>query len=150
MSECINVIFNYNYRTSGTGSNANYYVDWSAILKDNQKYLLSWTYYSQQNTITGATSLASVNINIYTVNYNSSSPNGASISQNIGNLLTNGYLYADTNFNTPITLLSRPTNNNVNVQILTNDNPPILWTDSAGTPIEASPYILTLTFTPIN
>lgn len=151
MAQCVNLVFNSNYKTSGTNGNANYYIDWSAILQDNQKYSLSWTYWSQPNSFTGATKLASLYININTVNYSAGSM-GAPTTNNMGNLLqsSSNSLYADTNFNTPITLLSRPTNNNVNVQVLTNDNPPIVWTDNAGTPIEPNNYILTLTFSPIN
>lgn len=150
MSNIINVIFNSNYKTSGTNGNAYYFIDWSAILKDNQKYTLSWTYLGQQNTFTGASKLAALNINLFAVNFMANERFGASVTQNIGNLLQNGYLYADTNFNTPILLMSRPNNNNVNVQILNNDNPPTIWTDNATIPVEPNNYILTLTFTEVN
>ena len=35
--------FNSNFKLSGTNNNATYYIDWSAILDDNKKYMLTWT-----------------------------------------------------------------------------------------------------------
>lgn len=144
----INVIFNSNYKISGTNSNANYYIDWSAILQPDKKYLLQWTYLGQNNTFSGP-KLATLNMNIYGENY-SSSTSGAPLSLNFGNLLLGGYgLYATINDNTPILITNRPTNNNVNVQILTNDNPPVEWTDNSAIPAPPANYILTLTFSEI-
>ncbi len=140
----VNVIFNSNYKTSGTNSNAQYYMDWSAILKSNRKYLVQWTYVSQTNTFT-TPKIASVYINIYGENY-SASTHGAPTSTNMGALFVGSALYATTNDNTPILINDRPTNNNVNVQILTNDNPPVEWTDNAPIPVGPNDYILTLTF----
>ena len=60
------VIFNSNYKVAGsTNTNANYYIDWSAILKDNQEYTMTWSYEGQANTFTAATKIATVNINLY-------------------------------------------------------------------------------------
>lgn len=140
----VNVVFNSNYKTSGTNSNANYYIDWSAILKSDKQYLLQWTYIGENNTF-NAPKLATLNMNIYGENY-SSSTSGAPLSMNFGNLFVGGSLYATTNDNTPILLTTRPTNNYVNVQILTNDNPPVEWTDNAAIPAPPANYILTLTF----
>ena len=47
----------------------------------------------------------------------------------------------------PIFLHSRPLDNNVKIQILTNDNPPVAWTDALAT--LPNNYILTLNFTEI-
>lgn len=147
MAAYVNVVFNSNYKVSGTNSNANYYIDWSSILQDNKNYLMQWTYIGQTNTFTGAQKLATLSINIFGENY-SASTSGAPLSINFGNLFVGGVgLYATTNDNTSILLTSRPTNNNVNVQILTNDNPPIEWTDTAAIPQPPANYILTLTFT---
>lgn len=140
----VNVIFNSNYKTSGTNSNANYYMDWSAILKSNTKYLLQWTYVSQANTLT-TPKIPSVYINIYGENY-SASTQGAPTSNNMGALFVGSALYATTNDNTPILINDRPSNNYVNIQILTNDNPPVEWTDNSAIPVPPNNYILTLTF----
>ena len=142
------VIFNSNYKVAGsTNGNADYYIDWSAILKDNQEYTMSWSYEGQTNTFDANTKLATVNINLFANIFvaNNTFYNGAINSQNIGVLQRNsGGLYGDINFNTPIHLNSRPNNNNVNIQILNNDNPPTLWVDSI--PAEPDNYILILTF----
>ncbi len=73
--------------------------------------------------------------------------NGAINSTNIG-VLTQGNngLYGDINFNTPIHFNSRPNNNNVNIQILNTDKPPINWTDNAAVPVGPNNYILILNF----
>jgi len=148
------VIFNSNYKIDGTNANANYYIDWSAILKDNQEYSMSWSYQGQDNIFTVDTKIATVNINLYANIFVTNSSlasfvsNGAITSQNIGVLLQNqDALYGDINFNTPIHFNSRPNNNNVNIQILNNDNPATVWTDSAGAPQPPNNYILILNFT---
>ena len=144
------VIFNSNNKVVGsTNGNANYYIDWSAILKDNQEYTMSWSYEGQANTFTENTKIATVNTNLYANIFiaNGSFINGANTSQNIGVLVQNaGGLYGDINFNTPIHFNSRPNNNNVNIQILNNDNPPTLWVDTAAVPVGPNNYILILTF----
>ena len=148
IKKTINVKFNSNFKINGSTNNtAEYYVDWSSILKnDGQKYLLTWSYVSQRNTFTIDTPIASVYINIYCENYMVNTL-GASTTLNIGDLavVTNS-LHADPNTNSPIFLNSRPTNNNVSVQILTNSNPPIGWTDNTAIPLLNNNYILTLTF----
>lgn len=142
----VTIKFNSNLKTSGTNSNANYLIDWSAILKTDTNYSLTWTYVSQQNTFTTAPKIASVYMNIFGENY-IANVFGASITLNIGNLIpNNNALYADTNTNMPLFHPGRPLNNNVNIQILTNDNPPIEWTDTAGPPVANNNYILTLLF----
>ena len=147
------VIFNSNNKVAGsTNTNANYYIDWSAILKDNQEYTMTWSYEGQENSFTAATKIATVNINLYDNIFfaNGTFINGAITSQNIGVLVQNqGGLYGDINFNTPIHFNSRPNNNNVNIQILNNDNPPIDWVDDAAPQVGPNNYILILTFSEI-
>ena len=140
----VNVIFNSNYKLSGTNNDANYYMDWSAILKPNTKYLMQWTYIARSNTFNNP-KVASVYMNIYGENY-SASTSGAPSSTNMGSLFIGSGLYATTNDNTPILINNRPQSNNVNIQILTNDNPPVPWEDNSAIPIPPADYILTLTF----
>ena len=145
------VIFNSNNKVAGsTNSNAYYYFDWSAVLKENQEYSMSWSYEGQANTFTENTKIATVNINLFANIFvaNNTFYNGAINSTNIGVLIQNqGGLYGDINFNTPIHFNSRPNNNNVNVQILNNDSPAIEWTDNAAVPVGPNNYILILNFT---
>ena len=78
---------------------------------------------------------------------------GASTTLNIGNLTNSANaLYADSNTNSPILINSRPTNNNVNIQILNNDIPATEWLDNnaalpTSAPLPNNNYILSLTFT---
>ena len=143
------VIFNSNCKVAGsTNGNANYYIDWSAILKDNQEYTMSWSYEGQGNTLGAATKIPTLNVNFFANIFvaNNTFYNGAINSQSIGVLLpSQGGLYGDINFNTPIHFNSRP-NNNVNIQILNNDNPPTEWVDTAAAPVGPNNYILILTF----
>ena len=48
--------------------------DWSAILKDNQPYELTYSYTAQRNTFTADTKIASLYINIFGENYMANSP----------------------------------------------------------------------------
>ena len=145
------VIFNSNDKVvDSTNSNAHFYIDWSAILKDNQEYSMSWSYEGQANTFTADTKIATVNINLFSNIFIASGTfiNGAINSTNIGVVIPNqGGLYGDINFNTPIHFNSRPNNNNVNIEILNNDNPPVNWTDNAVAPVGPNNYILILNFT---
>ena len=144
----INVKFNSNFKLNGsTNDDAMYYIDWSAILKnDNQHYSVVWSYTSMQSVFDPDTKIASVYTNIYGENYIANSY-GANVTLNIGSLikLNGNTLHADTTTNPPIYTYGRPNNNNVNVQIRNNDNPPTIWLDQAGDPNTA--YILTLSFT---
>lgn len=147
----VNVIFNSNNKVSGTNSNANYYIDWNAILKKDTKYLLQFNYIGQSNTFTSASKIATLNINIWGENYIASA-SGAPSSIMLGMLWFGSGspqplgLYATTNDNTPIQINNKPSTNLVNVQILTNDNPPIEWLDNAAIPVAPANYIFTLTF----
>jgi hypothetical protein len=144
------VIFNSNNKVAGsTNSNAYYYIDWSAVLKDNQEYSMSWSYEGQANTFTADSKIATLNINLFANIFVASGTfiNGAINSTNIG-VLTQGNngLYGDINFNTPIHFNSRPNNNNVHIQILNNDSPPTEWSDNAAVPVGPNNYILILNF----
>ena len=151
--EIITVQFNSNYKGQGeTNGNANYYIDWSAILKDNQPYLLNYSYFGQRNNIVTPTKIASLYINIYGENYIASGRGAIPT-----NLLcpldflsapgSNGNLFVVSNTHNQIFLHSRPQNNNVNIQILNNDVNPTIWTEVVDTTAQANNYILTLTFT---
>ena len=152
----INVILNSNNAISGsTNSNANYYVDWSAILKDNTHYQLHWCYVGQANTLTINSKLAQIQVNFQMENYFNKTNNvvGVPNSFTIG-VLRSAYLngtlntlYAGDNDNPPIYLSNRPLYNNFNVQVLTNDATPVAWVDNAATPVVNGNYILTLSFT---
>ena len=159
----VNVILNSNNAISGsTNSNANYFVDWSAILKLNTPYKLHFTYVGQSNVLTASSKLAQVQVNFLMENYFNKTNNvvGVPTTFTIGVLRSaflNGTinsLYAGDNDNTKIYLPNRPLNNNFNVQILTNDATPVVWTDNKtlpGPPITndfqpPGAYILTLSF----
>ena len=51
LKKTINVKFNSNFKLNGsTNDDAKYYIDWSAILKnDDQHYSVIWSYTSQQS-----------------------------------------------------------------------------------------------------
>ena len=167
VKKLVTVKFNSNLKISGANNDANYYIDWAAILKNDQQYYLSFTFKAQYNLIDETTiKIASVYINIFGENYMSNTTNyaGACTTLHLGVLQNStNELYATTNNNAPIYLNSRPNNNNVNIQILNNDKLTDLvltnlWVDSTpdipGPPIvvQAKPpaeYILTLTFTEI-
>ena len=150
----VNVILNSNNALAGsTNNNANYNVDWGAILKDKTAYRLHWTYVGQANTLTIASKLAQVQVNFVMENYlNKSSTLGAPSTFAIG-VLRSAYLnntlnvlYAGDNDNAPVYIANRPYNNIFNVQVLTNDATPVAWTDNAGVPVANAPYMLTLSF----
>lgn len=151
----VNVILNSNNAISGsTNSNANYFVDWSAILKLNTPYKLHFTYVGQSNVLTAASKLAQVQVNFLMENYFNKTNNTIGVPKTftIG-VLRSAYLngtinnlYAGDNDNPPIYLENRPLNNNFNVSVLTNDATPVEWKDNAATPVVNNNYILTLSF----
>ena len=57
----------------------------------------------------------------------------------------NAYFRADRNDNNPV-YLSRPRQNYFHVRIVNNANPPILWVDEAGTPLDLKSCVLILSF----
>jgi hypothetical protein len=81
------VIFNSNNKVAGsTNSNAYYYFDWSAVLKDNQEYSMTWSYEGQANTFTADSKIATLNMNLFANIFiaNNTFYNGAINTQNIG------------------------------------------------------------------
>lgn len=153
MPKSVNVILNSKNVVSGDAQSATYYFDWSSVLDRKKKYKMHWTYLGGQNTYTGA-KLALVYLGINTNSFTASGA-GAAYSQCIGFLKpivlvgasNTCYLQAEDNTNLPIHLDSCPMNNQFTVQIYTNANPPVLWTDNAATPIKPADYVLTLKFT---
>ena len=55
------------------------------------------------------------------------------------------FFWAEKNFNNSI-YLSRPRQNNFNVQIKTNGSPSVLWTDEAASSLSMAQYVLILSF----
>ena len=152
-SKVVNVIINSNNKVSGTNNNAVYFINWGSILKEKTPYRMHWTYVGQPNTLTISSKLAQVTVDFQMEQYlNKTSTYGAPTTQTIGCLRSfylNGtvnYLFSDDNNNPPIYLQNRPYNDTFNVQVLTNDNPPVAWTDNAATPVVNNNYILTLSF----
>lgn len=149
-----NVVLNSNNALSGSVNNdANYFIDWNAILKPNTPYILHWNYVGQINTLTAASKLALVRVNFQMENYgNTSNVYGAPSTTTIGALRSfylNGalnYLFADDSNNPPIYLENRPYSNTINVRIETNDAPPVLWKDNATVPVVNNAYTLILSF----
>ena len=156
--EIITVQFNSNYKRAGdTDGDANYYIDWSAILKDNQPYLLNYSFFAQRNFFVTPTKIASLYINIYGENYiasgitgNRANPTNLLCSLDVINLGANtGNFFVNSNTKNQIFLNSRPTNNNVNIKVLNNDAIPIIWSEAGSPATQISDYILTLTFSEI-
>jgi len=124
MGKITNIVLNSGSKTSGTvTNNLTYYIDWSAILKKNQKYKLKFNYMGGYN-----------HINSYRFPYitsnipvNSYAP-GTNTSYNLGNLyffisqqsLSKGNLISHENDNSVLYLETMPLNNNLNIQILDN------------------------------
>jgi hypothetical protein len=157
MGKIVNVVLNSNNKVSGANNNAVYFIDWGAILKSQKPYRLHWTYVGQPNTFTAVSKLAQVQVDFNLENYlNRDSTMGAPSTQTIGMLRSNylnaaiNYLFADDNNNPPIYLNTRPQNNTFRVQVLTNDSPPVVWTDNAAVPVVNGNYIMTLSFQEID
>ena len=161
MSKNYNVVLNSNYCTFDTSGNAvynkNYYIDWSAILPD-KKFKLTLSFDSEFNYVDLLTKIPIITIdflnmaNITTSNQSSNSYQA--ISSNVlglvfpTNIDTNAhhaYFRADKSFNPPI-YLSRPRQNNFNVQINDNNNPTGYWLDDNTIPDSMSNYVLILSF----
>ena len=159
MGKIVNVVLNSNNAINAAplaanNNSLNYFIDWSAILKDGKSYRLHWTYTSQLNTFTIATKLPQLRVDFQMDNYlNKSSTYGAPNTTFIGNLQpkqivnnTTWSLYADDSNNPPTYLTTRPYNNTFNVQVVTNDAVPTLWVDNAASPVPNNNYILVLSF----
>ena len=158
MPKIFNVVLNSFNCTPGTVSNdnsdKNYYVDWSARMPQGE-YKVSFTFRSEGNDLQNSTSLPVVyadflssantilpqssvysNTNILGILYSAISDVSAHI----------GSLRADLNTNPPVYMNNRPFNNEFEIQVLNNDNPPTKWLDEAGTPVAVNNYILILHF----
>lgn len=153
----VNVVINSNQKITTTPAGANndaeYFVDWGAILKDRTPYKLHWTYVGQPNTLGATSKLAQVQVDFQLEQYlNNTSMTGAPTTQTIGCLRsfylnsTINYLFADDGNNTPIYLNNRPYNNRFRVRVLTNDAVPVPWQDGAGAGAVNGNYMLTLSF----
>jgi hypothetical protein len=107
-------------------NNLNYYVDWSAILKPDKSYKVTWSYMGSMNYVNG------FDFPILTINWNqlnyTTGITGASTTQIIGTLRENminqnayiGNFYAGVCDNPPLYLESMPYNNNINVSMYSN------------------------------
>ncbi len=154
-----NVVLNSNYCTrdsiSNTNTNKNYYIDWSAILPD-KNFKLTFSFISEANYITNLLFVPIITIDFLNqANIDICQPTYQATSSNILGLIFPSYLdpnahlanlRADKNFNQPI-YLARPRQNNFNVRLINNNNPPDFWIDDStptGQPI--SPYVLILSF----
>ncbi len=126
LKKIYNVILNSNNKITGTNSNANFNIDWSAVLPNGQ-YYLHLNYMGSANIYTGTRNayvqISGLNTRVHT------SGNGAPTSQYLGMLkpiiLVGGttntaYLQAEDNTNAPLFLEDRPLSNNVNIQIMDN------------------------------
>lgn len=142
-------------RASAESNNFNYYIDWSIILKDNQKYNLTWSYNGTQNFI-NSTDFPYLVSNFYQFENYITGTNGATSSGYLGTLKFNmiypnaniGNFKASIQDNSPIYLNNRPLNNNFTIQCLSNSYPD-LYLDNyytvAGTGTATqSGYVLTI------
>jgi hypothetical protein len=158
MSKNYNVVLNNNYCTTDSVGNPNtnksYYIDWSAILPD-KNFKLTFTFISESNTIKTLVDIPIItidflnqgNIDICQSTYQATSSNilGLIFPTYLDPNNHSTYFRADKNFNNPI-YLARPRQNNFNVRIVSNSNPPIFWFDDAVVPLPMSNYVLILSF----
>jgi hypothetical protein len=124
MGKVTNLVLNSTNKTSGTINNdLTYYVDWSAILKKDKKYKLTFNYmggYNHINSYRFPYITTNIPINNYTVN--------TSTNYNLGNLkylisqqsINAGIFHATIYDNVPLYLENMPLNNNLNIRLLDN------------------------------
>lgn len=152
-SKIVNVVLNSNNKiVGGTNNQAQYYIDWGAILKNNKKYRLHFTYIGQSNTCTG-TKIPCIYSDIQTSS-NVTTGNGAMSTQFMGYLKiqqyapnqNTNYLTAEDNTNVPLYLNNRPMNNLFTITIYDNASPPALFLDQAAIPVVPGNYIMVLSF----
>lgn len=142
----------------GNNNNKQFYVDWNAALKDNQEYLVGFTYVTQGvNSITPTVSdklAAILSVSFLQSNVSNSGSNlvGAYTSGALGvvpvrpfSLVNNAcILYADLMTNSPTYMAKRPLDNSFTVRITDNTAARALWVDqSSNVP---TGYVLTLIF----
>ncbi len=153
-----NVVLNSQYSTTETLTNdtvnKNYYIDWSAILPD-KNFKLTFSFMSETNTITQLNAIPLItidflnqaNIVLCQSKYQATSSNilGMVFCTYLNPTSSLAYFRADTNFNNPI-YLSRPRQNNFNVRVINNDNPPAFWTDDNPSLFTLGSYVLILSF----
>ncbi len=133
-----NVVLNSEYSTTDTATNnntdKNYYIDWSATLPD-KNFKLSFTFISEATYIITLSDILVVTIDFLnqgnnyicqrsTVSYQATSSNilGLLFPTYLDLVTYKAYFRADKNFNSLI-YLSRPRQNNFNVQIVDNNKP---------------------------
>lgn len=142
-----------NWISGSVSNNANYMVDWAAILKPNVPYKMHFTYIGGTNIYDG-TKPAFVEINFTKEVYVAGSTGGAQTSNVIGFLqpivLTPSsntcYLSANTSTNEPVWMATRPYRNQFNVRIV--DSSGNLWTDNTSpTPVVPAGWSIILHFT---
>ena len=161
MSKNYNVVLNSTFCTSdsisNTNTNKNYYIDWSSVLPD-KNFKLTFSYISECDTITSLARIPLITIDFLNqgkqVASQQSLTSYQATSSNILGLIFptyldptnhNAYFRAEKNFNNPI-YLSRPRQNNFNVTIINNNNPPTEWVDNDPTPQPLASYVLILSF----
>ena len=118
---------------------------------ENGAYNLSFTYVGNQDALE-AVSTCNVYANLGTTTvFNTGDSNYANTTQQIGHLLERGvgggairgnYLYDETNTNTPVYLYHKPTNQTINIRLLTDTG--AIYVDQAGQ--RPANYTLTLHF----
>ena len=158
MNKTYNITLNSNYCTleslPNQNTDKNYYIDWSAVLPD-KNFKLTFTFISETNTIQTMANIPIVTIDFLNISYNyicqqsyqatSSNIFGLIFPTNIDPNAHSAYLRSDKNFNNPI-YISRPRQNNFNVKIVNNVNPPAVWSYDGGISLSISPYVLILSF----
>ena len=146
------VLTSSNWISGSVSNNANYFIDWNAILKPNVPYKFHWSYIGGTNIYDG-TKPAFVEFDFTKEVYLAGSTGGAQTSNIVGFLIpvvitpsTNTcFLTANLNTNEPVWMASRPHRNLFNVKIV--DSTGALWTDNAGTPAVPAGWTIIIHFT---
>ena len=156
-----NVVLNSTFCTFDTSGNVNtnknYYIDWSAVLPD-KNFKLTFSFISKGCEIVSLGLIPLVTIDFLNqgkiVASQQSATSYQATSSNLLGLIfptyldPNGhkaYFRADRQLNNPI-YISRPNQNNFNVRMTTNGNPPALWLDETTVPADFPQYVLILSF----
>lgn len=161
MGKIHNVIVNarnaVNYTAdNSSNNNLNYNIDWSAVLPDNKKFILTFAYKASSNYINGYR-FPYLYTNIISNNVNTTASSGAPTMPFLGaleiamiNFSSNFGVYtASPSTNPPVYLSHRPVSNNLNIQLLDNTgNNPFLdlyWTPAGTGQATQSGTVLTIT-----
>lgn len=157
MPKSYTVVINSLYSTSGAvNTNKQYYIDWSSIMPKGE-YELKFSYVGEGNVIPSLSSLpliycdflSAANVDAVQTGFQATSSLflGCVFPQTINVNNHTAYFRADQNFNSPIYLANRPYNNDFNISILTNDNPPVPYVDeNSPTPSSIGSYVLVMNF----